>query len=109
MWLAQADPTSTLLKILDSAGSFGLLVVIIVAFIRGWVLTRATHNEQMAALAQQLATKSTESEEWKRMALRGAGLTEQIVDRTARIVRQVVVEQDPRVSRLDVSLDEDDG
>lgn len=57
-------------SILDLAGNVtiaGLLLLILVAIMRGWLVTAREHEE----LRRQLHQQRRETEEWKRMALQG--------------------------------------
>ena len=68
--ISEAQP---IVALIDSAGTVGLLVVMVLtigtAFQRGWVVSR---REFEAACRRE--------EQWRRLALRGLGLTERALD-----------------------------
>ena len=58
-----------ILQILDAAGTIGLLVYVVVAMSRGWLIRRGEHE---AALKRE--------EQWRQLALTGIGLTDRALE-----------------------------
>lgn len=63
------DPNYGLLDVIQSAGVIGLLVVIVTAFLRGWVVTKREYLEVVR-----------EKEAWRAIALRGSKTGKEVVE-----------------------------
>lgn len=71
-----------ILDLLDSAGSVGLLVFIIVAIFKGWLVRKAEFDREVARRTEV----ERERNDWRELALRGTDLAEGLASVTTRRV-----------------------
>lgn len=82
----------------------GLVLSVIATGVKKKWLFYWVHEQIVEGLRIQLAVKTKEGEEWKRLALRQAGIVEQTVDRAAEVVYRTVKSADAGKEGVDARL-----
>lgn len=87
----------------------GLVLLVIITGVKRIWLFYWVHDEIVRGLREQITTKTTEADEWKRMALSGVGAVERTVDRTSNLIERATipaphVELNERLQRIDEEL-----
>lgn len=70
-----------------TAGLIAFLLLTVVAFLRGWVISGSSHRESITALEKELSEQKAENRE-QRLFLRDQAAP--LLDRNARILEKVV-------------------
>jgi hypothetical protein len=71
------------LQIIQTAGTIGLLVLIVVALLRGWVVTKATFELEL----HRTDLMRAERDEWRDLALTNLGFTERALTLTDKVAK----------------------
>lgn len=93
MWLADSatvDPTDTWVQIVQTGGTAGLiafLVLTVLAFVKGWVVSGWLHRSETSRLEKVIEEKEAENRE-QRQFLRDQAAP--LLDRNARILERIV-------------------
>ena len=68
--------------IIDKAGTVGCLILMVVAFSRGWVFTA----NYVASLKEQIKEIRNDRDEWRRAALWGTDVAKRLTDTAAPLL-----------------------
>ena len=71
-----ADDIKTLLQ---AGGASGVLVFVVIAILRGWLIPRGVYDERVADWQREREAIERDRDDWKEIALTGANAVERAV------------------------------
>lgn len=71
-----ADDVKTLLQ---AGGASGVLIFILIAILRGWLIPRGVYDERVSDWQRERETLARDRDDWKEIALTGAQAAERAV------------------------------